>query len=392
MKLKNQIATARCNLGLVMFESALTSALLSMSIMTPFFYSIGLSQLQISQAQVISTVVMAFLNLPTGWFADRFSRKWANVIGDFGVTLTFMAYASAGNFLMAVICECLLGFFMALSQGIDQSLLKHFCNKISSSEDFFRRKTAQLNCWHYIVTLILVWLGGPIGAISLRLAIALSGVPHILGGLASLLITDDSKRITTNQSPLRDMSRIIVESFQNHHLRLRIFTYAIGREMTHAIIWVFTPLLIMAGVPLVIVSTAWALNALACLLGARLAVKLSLKLQDWQIFVLPLALMSISMTIISIHLNLITIWLYLLMGVVQGWTGATLTPLVQRYARPEEQTSILSLASIIGRLVYIPTSLLVGWVGNWQLARTPLTVLLCFGPVGLYLTFCLLRE
>lgn len=148
----------------------------------------------------------------------------------------------------------------------------------------------------------------------------------------------------------------------------------------------------LAGVPLAIVSTAWALNALASLLGARLAAKFSLKLKDWQIFALPLTLMCMSMGILGIHLNIFTVWLFLLMGVVQGWTGATLMPLVQRYVLPEEQTSVISLTSIVGRLVYIPTSLLVGWVGDWQLARTPLVVLLCFVPIGLFLTTKLLRE
>lgn len=392
MKLKDQITIAKRNLKLVMLESALTAALLSMSIMTPFFYSIGLSQLQISQAQVIFTVVTMFLNLPTGWIADRFSRKWANAIGDFGVALTFVVYALAQNFLMVVVCECFLGFFMALSQGVDQSLLRHFCQKIDPSEDFFRQKTARLNCWHYVVMLVLVWLGGPIGAISLRLTIALSGIPHIIGGIASLLVADDSKKLATDKSPLRDMFRIVSSSFRNRPLRLRIFAYAIGREMTHAIIWVFTPLLLMAGVPLAIVSVAWALNALTCLLGARLAAKFGLRLKDWQIFALPLVLMSLSMGIIGVHLNIITIWFYLLMGIVQGWTGATLIPLVQHYTCPEEQTSVISLTSIVGRLVYIPTSLLIGLVGDWQLARTPLVVLLCFAPVGLFLTFHLARE
>lgn len=390
--MKNQITIAKRNLKLVMLESALTAALLSMSIMTPFFYSIGFSQLQISQTQVIFTVVMVFLNLPTGWLADRFSRKWANVIGDFGVALTFIAYAMSQNFLMVVVCECSLGFFMALSQGVDQSLLRHFCQKINPSEDFFRQKTARLNCWHYVVMLVLVWLGGPIGAISLRLAVALSGVPYIIGGIASLMVADDSKKLVTDKNPFRDMLRIVVSSFRNQPLRLRIFTYAIGREMTHAVIWVFTPLLIVAGVPLAIVSTAWALNAMASLLGARLATKFGFKLKDWQIFALPLVIMAVSMSIIGIHLNIITIWFYLLMGVVQGWTGATLIPLVQHYTCPEEQTSVISLTSIVGRLVYIPTSLLVGWVGDWQLARTPLVVLLCFAPVGLFLTFHLARE
>lgn len=66
MKLKDQIAIAKRNLKLVMLESTMTAALLSMSIMTPFFYSIGLNQLQISLSQIIFTIVMVFLNLPTG--------------------------------------------------------------------------------------------------------------------------------------------------------------------------------------------------------------------------------------------------------------------------------------------------------------------------------------
>lgn len=84
--------------------------------------------------------------------------------------------------------------------------------------------------------LILVWLGGPIGALSLRLAIALSGIPYFVGGIASLLIGDDSKKLITDKSPARDMLRIVTNSFRNHQLRLRIFIYAIGREMTHAVI------------------------------------------------------------------------------------------------------------------------------------------------------------
>ena len=158
------------------------------------------------------------------------------MVGDFGVAFTFITYASAQNFPTVVLCECSLGFFMSLSQGVDQSLLRHFCQKVNPSEDFFRQKTAQLNCWHYIIMLILVWLGGPIGALSLRLAIALSGIPYFVGGIASLLIGDDSKKLITDKSPARDMLRIVTNSFRNHQLRLRIFIYAIGREMTHAVI------------------------------------------------------------------------------------------------------------------------------------------------------------
>lgn len=381
--MKNQSSFAGRNMRLVMLESMLTAGLLSMSIMTPFFQSIGFTQLEIAGTQTVFTLVMMVLNVPMGWIADRFSRKWANAIGDFGVALTFVGYAFAKSFWSAVTCEILLGCFMALSQGVDQGLLKHFCNQIDAREEFFRRKTATLHCLHYVSTLILVWLGGPIGAISFRLAIILSGVPYLLAGVVSLLIKDDSKKLVTQTNPLGDMLRISVASFKNHPLRVRLIAYAVGREMTHAIIWVFTPLLILVGVPMAVVSLAWALNALTCLIGAEAAKRCSIGLKDWQVFAVPLLLMMISMGVMSWNLNVITIWFYLLMGVVQGWTGSTLLPIVQRYILPEEQTTVISLAHVFSRLVYIPTSLVIGWVADRDLAKTPLMNLIIFAILSI---------
>ncbi len=392
MKTKNLISTAMHNLRLVMFESALTAGLLSMSIMTPFFQSIGLNQLQISQTQIIFTIIMIGLNLPLGWVADRFSRKWANIIGDFGTALTFAGYAFANDFLSVVICESLLGCFMSLSQGVDQSLLKHFCKKIDPSEDYFRQKTAYLNCLHYISTLILVWLGGPIGAISFRLAILLSGIPYLIGGIASCFITDNSEKLITRSNPLYDMLQIVQSSFTNRPLRLRIFAFAIGREMTHVIIWVFTPMMLAAGVPLVLVSVGWALNAITCLIGSRIAAKYLLKFKEWQIFAIPLGIMVISMSLLGWRLNIFTIGVYLLMGIVQGWTGATLMPLVQRYASADRQTSVISLAQTVARLVYIPATWLVGWAADIRLQFAPLATVCIFLPFGLMILYGLRKE
>lgn len=86
------------NVRLVLFESAITAGLICMSIMSPFFLSIGLSQVEIAMSQAIFTVAMIFLNLPTGWLADRFSRKWANVIGDLGHALVLLNLRSSKQF------------------------------------------------------------------------------------------------------------------------------------------------------------------------------------------------------------------------------------------------------------------------------------------------------
>lgn len=395
MKTSNQSSMDKvwCNIRLVIFESVITAGLLCMSMMSPFFLSIGLSQAQIAASQAIFTIGTIFLNLPAGWLADRFSRKWANVIGDIGHAIVMMLYATATSFTEVVCYETLAAVFLSLSQGVDMSLLKHFTGKIDPSDNLFRTKAAKLALLQHVATLFLVLLGGPIGAISFRLAIAISSVPYWLGGIAALFIQDDSTKLASVcKSPLRDMGRIILNSLRDRPLRLRIAAYAVGREMTHAVIWIFTPLLLYVGVPLPIVSCGWALNSLACTIGAKIALRFATKMRDWQVFAIPFVLMMVSMSVLSWRLNIATVWFYLLMGIVQGWTSATFAPMVQRYAKPEEQTSVLSFTSTVGKLIYVPVIQLTGWAADFDLRYATLVTLVIFGVLGSIILAKILRE
>lgn len=386
-------STANRNLKLTIFESAITAGLISMSIMTPFFYSIGLNNAEIALSQALFTIVVSILNLPMGWLADRLGRKWANVIGNFGHALGFLFYATADNFIEVVFCECWLGVFLSISQGVDFTLLKHFSHQINPSEAFFRRQSAQLTFWQNVCTFALVLLGGPLGAINFRLAIALSGAPSFLGGVASLFIQDNSERLQpTYANPVRDLLRVIKYALQSPHLRTRLFAYAVGREMTHGIIWVLTPMLLYAGVPLAVVSVAWAIDSLMRILGTRFALRYAPRLEARQIFAIPVALMTVSMLVLSLRLNLWTIGLYLLMSIVCGWTGSTLMPLVQEKTPPAEQTTIISLAKVMGQVLYIPASLIIGWLADLQVRYAASATLIIFLPLSLIIIRHLQRE
>lgn len=390
MKKKSlELSNIKKNLRLVMTESAVTSGLMAMSIMTPFFNSVGLNNEQISLTQIAFTIVVMVLNIPTGYIADRISRKWANIIGDFGHGFLFITYAFTNNFLGIVICESLIGVMSALSGGVDQSLLKHFSSKLAdttgeSKSKILKSKTAKLECYKQVCNLVLLALGGPIGAIDLRLAIALSSVNQFAGGIIGIFIDDDSEKfVPVHKNPMKDMAHIAKNVFKLKSLRLRIFAFAVGNEMTHGIIWIVTPLFLQAGVPLRLVSIAWVFNALMVMLGAWLAGRFSHKLSDSRTFAVPLVLVIASMIGMSVNLNIFTVWLYGLMGVAQGWTASTVRPMVQKYAKPNEQTSVLSIASVIAELVYIPVVWMIGFVADFRLEYGLLANVAIFLPVGI---------
>jgi hypothetical protein len=357
--------------------------------MTPFFNSIGLNQAQISETQMMFTIVTMLLNLPLGYLADRGSRKWANILGDFGHAIVMLAYSMVGGFWGAVICECLFGVSSALTDGVDQSLLKHFVGKIAKNSDtseshLLKTKTAQLEVLKQACSLFLVILGGPIGAIDLRLAIALSAVNHIVGGIISIFIKDDSAKLEPNhKNPLKDIASIVKTAFTTPMLRRRIFAFAIAREMTHGIIWVATPLFLKAGVPMSLVSFAWAGNTMMAILGAHLASKYGKRLSDPALLAVPVILMTTSTLIMGLSLNIFTVWLYGLMGITQGWTAATMPPMVQHYTKASEQTSVLSLTKMLAQLLYIPAVWVIGYAADIELAYGLLATTAIFLPLGL---------
>lgn len=381
------------NLRLVFFESVITAGLLCMPIMTPFFLSINLNQQQIALSQMVFTVTVMVLNIPAGWISDRFSRKWANVVGDLGCFITLLMYSQVHSFAGIVICESMFGLFLAFSQGVDASLLKHFSGQIDGSGRLYKTTNARVASWQYVGNLILMMLGGPIGAIDFRLAIGLSSVTYLAGGIAAVFVKDDSENLVpTHKNPLKDMLRVIKDAVKDPALRLRLFAYAVARETTHGIVWVFTPLMLVAGVPLAIVSVGWAINSVAGFVGAKVAVRFVHQMREWQIFAVPIMLVAISLGVLSIHFSLATLWLYLLMGVTQGWTSATMLPLVQAHAKPSEQTSVISLARVIAQLLYIPSVWIIGIAADIKTEYSMLATLLIFVPLGVAIIVKLRRE
>ncbi|MBP5512275.1 hypothetical protein J6X90_02735 [Candidatus Saccharibacteria bacterium] len=89
------------------------------------------------------------------------------------------------------------------------------------------------------------------------------------------------------------------------------------------------------------------------------------------------------MGVLSISINIFTVGIYFLMGIVQGWANATLMPMVQRYAKPAEQTSVVSIAKVAGQLLYIPIVMLIGWAADINLQLAPAMTLAIFIPLGL---------
>ncbi len=364
--------------------------------MNPFFQSIGMDQGQIGLSQAGFMTAVFFLNVPTGWLADRFSRKACNAVGDALASIGFILYAFAGSFTEVIIYEIIIGIGMAFTQGADSALLKAYCAGLKRS--LFREQSI-LSVWRPIAQIVLVIAGGIIGAYSFRLAIVLSAIPYIVGAIISLFMTEAGERRTSHRNPFADMWGIVKDSVHiDKRLKWLIIAFAVSREITHPMIWALTPLLLLAGVPVALVGFGWAMNAAMASVGAVVAGHrrkngqlLSECLSEWQRFALPTGLVIIALVVMSIHVSAWTIWLYACLGFAQGWAASVMMPMISTHARPDVQAVVSSVALSVSQLLYIPLVWVVNVVGVIDIRLTMVATVVVFAPLVVFTSLKLSR-
>ena len=307
------------------------------------------------------------------------------IIGDIGVAVTFVFYAFAQNVYMTLVAECMLGIFMAMTNGVDQCFLKFNANKIDPSGDLFKSLKAKMQTIRNIAIFVVVFIGGIIAKFNLRLPIALSFIPYFIGGLIAFKIKDfDKKAQCKFKNPIKDMVMNIKEIIKTPKVKSYLCTYILGKELTHAQIWIFTPLLIVVGVPIQIVSLGWILNSIMQILGSKIAEKMT-RLKVSTSFAIPLLIEIVWISILVINANIITVWLFALNGLVHGLANGILVTPLQQVTKDEIQTSVMSIASTGARLLYIPLVYFINYLGNIKLQWGLLGVLIVFVPIGLLL-------
>ena len=243
-----------------------------------------------------------------------------------------------------------------------------------------------------VASIAILALGGPIGAIDFRLAIAASAVPSIIAAIVCLFIHDDSPKLSLKRNTFYDIAELVQRNLRNKKLRLRLFAFAVSREVTHGIVWIFTPLMLIAGVPLAIVSLGWVIKSIASYIGTRLARRFVKKSSITTLFIVPICLAVIASLAIYCNLSIATIPLLAPFGIAQGWSSVSIMPKVKEQTQAAEQTTVESLAQVMSQLLYIVVVWLVGCAADIDLQFALLAIALIFVPLSVPIALKLKQE
>jgi len=299
--------------------------------------------------------------------------------------------------LDCVLCETLFGIGIAFSQGVDSSLLKHFADKEDPSRDhkLFKDSFGKMSSLCQLICLVYYMIGFAIGDMNVRDIIMISSTPFIFAIIAGLFIHDDSVKLGKTKAEAKEKAEneeeddddtlfdIIKKTLRDPKLNIRIAAYMIAREMTHGIIWCFTPLLQFVGIDGKWIVLGWAANSLAAYLGTRLARRFSGSLPEWKRFAIPVTVITMAALAMSVNLSVFTLCLYVFFGMAQGWTSVTMMPQIKIHTKEKRQVTVESIAKVCSQLYYIIAVWLIGRAADIKLEYAALATILLFVPFAI---------
>lgn len=344
------------------------------------FSDIGMSQFEIGLSQAIFMAVALLLDVPTGWLADRFSRKLSNTCGNLLVALGFLLYASAQSFNTVVASEIVIGAGIAFTTGADMSLLRAYTK---GKPGYFRKINRRLAKLRPLAEVSGALIGGAIAVFGIRWPFVATAVVFLAGALLSLFIREAGERRRTQHHPLKDMAIIVRYCLHGHkELAWRIYAGAVSSNSTHVAVWLFTPMLLLVGLPTSRLGFAWALSMILVSVGAMLVSKRQV---DKKAILLPLIGVVVSYFVMGLWLTAWSISLYFAFSLVRGWYAAIMNPFIQELVPDDIQATALSVASMARRLLYIPLVVIVNGFGNNRIQNALLAAGFIFAVLALLL-------
>ena len=349
-----------------LFES-LSSAALSfpLPVIVLFWQANGLSLTQVMLLQSIFALAVMALELPSGYFADRLGRKRA-ILASAGLGLLgVLIYMTGDRFSQFVVAELVFALGIALLSGADSAL---FYDTLADLEDTAAYQKLWGNAIFYSMISMAVAnaIGGFIGKFDLRAA----WYPALATALLALAVAATFQEPRVHKTPVAgshaaDLWRILkVALFERRRLRWLLIFSGVVHTFTQSGLWFYQPYFQLTGLDIGYFGLIFAAFNLVAALSSKQAHRLESWLgSGWALLLLVMALSGAYLLMSNVVLWFSFIFVFF-HQFVRGFARVILNDYVNRLTTSDIRATVLSVQSLLGRLLYAALIPGIGWLAD----------------------------
>ncbi|MBN1597420.1 MAG: MFS transporter [Bacteroidales bacterium] len=332
-----------------------------------FYKENNFSVTELFVLHAIYSLIIAVLEVPSGYVADVWGRKTALVTGTLLGSIGFFVYSQSYFFIGFVLAEVLLGIGQSLLSGADSALLYDTLLQQKKERNYIKvegRITASGNFAEALAGLFVSLFVFETVRVNFYIQAGLA----FLAFIVSVFLVEPTMHSKRNNPGIKDILQIVNHTLrQNRVLRdLVIFSSIIGfASLTMA--WFAQPIFTEIGLPKQDFGYAWVVLNLLVAAGSLLSVKLGSVSMKKILFLLAIPL-SVGFITSAFSLNLWVIVSLVIFYIIRGTAHPILKKYINDITDSGKRATVLSIRSLVIRVIYSGFGPLLGyWSDNISL-------------------------
>lgn len=346
--------------------------LLFLPVIVPYFSSLGLTNREVLSLQSVAAFTIVLFEVPTGYFADNFKRKWAMVCSAILRIIAIFCLLRAETFLELLSFEVLFSLSLCFDSGADTAILYDTYSELKRTKSEFSQEStskilsSKIFCLQIGEALSAV-LGGIIAAYSLKYTIygnfAISFIPLLI--CLTIQEPSTSRKSISNEIETSSKSTLLSTlrcTLGNSAILSCVALLVFINLLTFIGTWTFQMNWTHRGVDVKYFGYVWALYNVTIALSARIAPRLEKRVGSRWVTVLAGSLPAIGFLGMSQASPLLAIMAGFAIQICRGLQEVTIQRAFNDQIPPKIRATANSIISLGFRASFALIAPIIGYL------------------------------
>lgn len=329
-----------------------------------FYQAHGLSMKQVMIIQAVFSISLVLIEIPSGYFADRFGRKASIVIGAIGGAIGMAFYVMANGFWGFLTAEIILSISAGFYSGADSALIYDSLLEMRREGDYKKiqgRVRATGNFAEGFASII----GGFLALVSLKTPFYAEFFVVLFAIPLAISLREPKPHETKITEDKKGMFGIAKYALHSHkEIKWLILYSAVIGAATLNITWFTQPYWKNAGVPLALFGILWALLQFTVGISSMAAHYFDKKFGRKILFTSFIFLIPISYIFLGASKAPWVLIFIFVFNIVRGIKGPLIDAYINGLIPSYMRATVLSVHQFAGRLMFAIISPFLGWAAD----------------------------
>jgi MFS family permease len=315
--------------------------------------------------EAVFALIIILCEVPTGWLSDKWSRKGTLILGVVTLIIGYSLLLLANSLTDAIIAQGTLGVAVALASGTTSALIYDTLLETNDVDQYTRiaGKTHGLGLYGMVFASIA---GGFLYKIDMHLPL-ISDIGTLLIAFVILMFIQEPKRhkAQNHKHPIKDMLETIHFTLKGHiEIAGIVMLGTILFTATKIIVWGQQTYFQETNIPVEWFGILVGAGGLLGGLGGHFGHKIGHDRSNKMVLGVLIGLIACATLIAGYATHAYAVPLLMVGGFVWGFGNPRIQAAINHRVGSQRRAAILSTASMMVNLLFIPISFVAGYLSN----------------------------